>query len=109
MSVEFVLRATEEQVLREIVERTFDYLGKRISTGNFTRNNPDDGGVWYSAIQGGMVYSLYYHPTKRHTATADGGMFGGGLVRSIANAGEWAIAGSVAGPLGGRKTYYNVL
>lgn len=104
----FVLKGIASAVIGEIVKRVFDYAQQRITRGNFLKTSPPDGGVWYSNIQDGMVCSTYYHPTKRHTASAEGGALGGGFVRSTANAGEWACACSVAG-LWGRKTYYNVL
>ena len=49
----------------------------------------------------------YYHNTKKHSATADGGFFGGGVITQIANKDYWAVACSMNG-LFGRKTYYNV-
>jgi hypothetical protein len=52
------------------------------------------------------MQDMLYHPTKKHSATADGGTGGGGQVRSIAEAGQSAIAISKAG-VANRKTYYN--
>ena len=64
------------------------------------------GGLFVSSTSGSEVIAAYYHPTKKHSATANGGLFGGGQVRSIASAGNWAVARSSSGMLG-RKTFWN--
>lgn len=53
-----------------------------------------------------MVCAAYYHNTKKHSATTDGG-FIGGVITQIANKDYWAVACSMNG-IFGRKTYYNV-
>ena len=49
---------------------------------------------------------LFFLCIKVHTATCDGGLFGGGEISSLGEPGEWAIAYCRAG-ISGRKTYYN--
>jgi hypothetical protein len=82
-------------------------LNQSIKISNFKKLYKDNGnGLWYSYIENNYVFSLYYHKTKVHTATCDGGLFGGGEISSIGSPGEWAIAYCRAG-ISGRKTYYN--
>ena len=82
-------------------------LNKSIKVSNFKKLYKDSGkGLWYSYIENNYVVSMYYHETKVHTATCDGGYFGGGEISSLALPGEWAIAYCKAG-ISGRKTYYN--
>jgi hypothetical protein len=61
-----------------------------------------NGGRWISTVQDGKVYSMYYHPTNRHSATAKGTT----QVRSIAPPGQWAIAWA-AKAVSGNKTFWN--
>ena len=61
-----------------------------------------NGGRWISTMQNGKVYSMYFHPSKRHSATAKGTT----QVRSIAPAGQWAIAWAAKAG-GGNKTFWN--
>ena len=63
-------------------------------------------GKFISNIKNGYVVSMYFHKTKVHTATCDGGVLGGGTISAIADPGEWAIAYCKAG-ISGRRTYYN--
>ena len=82
-------------------------LYESIKISNFKKLYKDNGnGLWYSYIENDFVFSLYYHKTKVHTATCDGGLFGGGEISSLGEPGEWAIAYCRAG-ISGRKTYYN--
>jgi hypothetical protein len=82
-------------------------LNKSIKVSNFKKLYKDSGkGLWYSYIENNYVVSMYYHETKVHTATCDGGLFGGGEISSLGEPGEWAIAYCRAG-ISGRKTYYN--
>jgi hypothetical protein len=70
----------------------------------------DNGGIWYSSVQNGLVISAYYHPTKYHTATAQRVAVLFGTIRkqakSRAGPGKWAVA-VVSKGLGVGHTYYN--
>ena len=82
-------------------------LNESIKISNFKKLYKDNGnGLWYSYIENNFVVSMYYHKTKIHTATCDGGLFGGGEISNLGSPGEWAIAYCRAG-ISGRKTYYN--
>ena len=61
-----------------------------------------------SYLGDGKITACYFHKTKRHTATCNGGTLGGGQIRAEASAGNWAIALCKAG-VSGRKTYWNTL
>ena len=52
-----------------------------------------------------MAMSIYFHKNKKHYASCDGGLFGGGSYKSYANAGQWAVAYCKAG-WAGKKTNY---
>ena len=94
--------------LNELIDQIADIFG--VVFNNFERSNFCEqsvgGGRFISKIEGGIVVAAYNHPRNRHSATADGGLFGGGIVKSIAEPGEWAIVGTKAG-IKGRKTYWN--
>lgn len=70
--------------------------------------NENGKGRWLSNIKDGYVISAYFHETKRHSATCQGGTLGGGQIRAIAGPKQWAIAICKAG-ISGRKTFWNVL
>jgi lactococcin 972 family bacteriocin len=61
-----------------------------------------NGGRWISTMQNGKVYSMYFHPSKRHSATAKGTT----QARSIAGPGQWAVAWAAKAPWG-NKTFWN--
>ena len=77
----------------------------QINRTNFSEKTFPDGSRFISKIGDGKVCSMFYHPSKRHSATAQGGL-GGGNAKSEANAGEWAIAICNVG-VSGAKTFYN--
>lgn len=84
-----------------------DNLNKIFLESKFKKLYKDNGnGLWISYFENDYVVSMYYHKTRIHTATCDGGLFGGGEISTIGSAGEWAIAYCKAG-ISGRKTYYN--
>ena len=101
----FTLSLSATVDLNTLVSQIGNAIGKALSRGNFCSQEVG-GGVFVSAVDGGVVVAAYYHPTKFHSATACGGVGGGGTVKSTASAGKWAVATSSAG-IGGRKTYYN--
>ena len=82
-------------------------LQKSFRESKFTKLYKDSGkGCFISYIESDYVVSMYYHETKMHTATCDGGVMGGGVTSALGNPGEWAIAYCKAGIIR-RKTYYN--
>ena len=56
-------------------------------------------------MNGNQVVDAYFHPTKRHYATAEGKTKPG---RSYAPAGKWAVA-VVMRAIAGNKTYYGTV
>ena len=90
----------------ELVAQISNFLGTNLTPSNFTRFYRD-GGVFLSSLNSnGWVIAAYNHPSKSHSAIADGGSFGGGTDRAEAEPGIWAVAASKAG-INGKKTYYN--
>ena len=90
----------------KLFDQVSNKIGEVLTRGNSCRQAVG-GGVFYSKVSGGNVVAMYNHPSRYHSATADGGLLGGGQVKSIAEPGVWAIATSRAG-IKDRKTYWNV-
>jgi hypothetical protein len=74
----------------------------------------DQGDRWISLETNGLVISAYYHPTKKHGATAQGGGVERRETKSIAEAGRWAVAycqlgtwRAIFGPVA--KTFYKTI
>ena len=96
----------DKKELFNILEKEIkNLIGIRINRSNSVTQDVG-GGVFTSYMQDGRVVAAYFHPDKKHSATADGGLFGGGMVRSIKGPGEWAIASTSAG-IARAKTYWN--
>ena len=82
-------------------------LNASFKPSHFTQLYKDGGdGLYISYIENDYVVSMYYHKTKIHTATCDGGILGGGTISALGSPGEWAIAFCKAG-ISRRRTYYN--
>ncbi|KAH7823660.1 uncharacterized protein MONOS_18623 [Monocercomonoides exilis] len=69
-----------------------------------------DGGTWISYTDGERIISCYFHPSKKHSATAQSKLLGAVISnqRSIAEAGEWACA-CCKKKMGVGHTFYNTL
>ena len=105
----FILKAAASYAIGLICEKIFDKIHYRVTQGYMRDSFLENGRAhWVSNIKDGYVFSLYWHKTKRHSATCVGGLLGGGQKRVIANAGEYAVAYCKAG-VSGRKTFYNNL
>ena len=80
--------------------------GINLSGGTEADYNTDgENGRFISKTGDGYVVSIYFHKNKKHYASCDGGLFGGGSYRTYANAGQWAVAYCKAG-WAGKKTNY---
>ena len=80
--------------------------GINLSGGPELDCNTDGGnGRFISKTGDGYVVSIYFHKNKKHYASCDGGLFGGGSYRSYANAGQWAVAYCKAGWAGKKANY----
>ena len=65
------------------------------------------GGRFISSMANGQMMAVFFHPTKKHSATC---MHDDNIkARSVKDAGKWAIAKSGTALFGGNKTKYNVL
>ena len=105
MIVSTVIGVSVTRILNIVYDKIYYELTHSNTVDTYNENGK---GRWLSNIKDGYVMSAYYHKTKRHTATCDGGLFGGGQIRAEASAGSWAIALCKAG-IAGRKTYWNTL
>ena len=101
----FTLKLSGKVDINTLVNQIGSVIKAALNRSNFCNQVQKDGGRFVSAVNGNQVVAAYYHPSKFHSATACGGIGGGGTVKSTANAGKWAVATSSAG-IGGRKTYY---
>ena len=80
--------------------------GINLSGGTEADYNTDGGnGRFISKTGDGYVVSIYFHKNKKHYASCDGGMFGGGNTRAYASAGQWAVAYCKAGWAGKKANY----
>ncbi|CAK89315.1 unnamed protein product (macronuclear) [Paramecium tetraurelia] len=92
------------KLMRQIIGSYFDATCYSIS-------QPAEGSVWIMYLDGnhylqnGQVLSMFYHPTKRHTATTVGKL---GQKQSVAGPGQWAYSNQTKGAYG-NKAYYNIL
>ena len=97
--------ATVTFILNKVYDKIYYHMTNSNTIDTYNENG---NGRWLSNIKDGYVMSAYYHKTKTHTATCDGGLLGGGQIRAKADPGQWAIALCKAG-ISGRKTYWNTL
>ena len=92
-----------------VLNKVYEKINYRLTNSNTVDTYNENGhGRFLSNIQDGYVMAAYYHDTKKHSATCDGGFLGGGQIRAIAGPGQMAIALCKAG-VSGRKTYWNIL
>lgn len=112
MSVEpFVCNANINLDVNRLIDQVWP--GKRSAVAKTDQDV--GGGRFISLLCGEKLVSMYFHPTKRHSATANGRR----EVKSVKNAGKWAIAEVDAktslldkiNPLnfGPNRTWWNVL
>ena len=84
-----------------------DQIGKAFGTvvkrNGITAISPNGNDRFVSVLNGDQVIAAYFHPTKRHYATAEGKTKPG---RSYAAAGKWAVALVMRSLIGGNKTFY---
>lgn len=100
-----VIGTTVTYILNKVYDKIYFHLTNSHVIDTYNENGK---GRWLSNIKDGYVMSAYYHETKRHTATCQGGVLGGGQIRAEAGPKQWAIALCKAG-ISGRKTFWNVL
>lgn len=78
-------------------------IGQTVLQEGVTSTSPNGNDRFVSVLNSNQVISAYFHPTKRHYATAEGKTKPG---RSYAAAGTWAVAYAMRSIWGGNKTYY---
>ena len=103
--VSTVIGVSVTYILNTVYNKIYYELTNSNTVDTYNENGK---GRWLSNIKDGYVMSAYYHETKRHSATCNGGTLGGGQIRAVAPAGSWAIALCAAG-ISGRKTFWNTL
>jgi hypothetical protein len=89
----------------------FKCIGRIRSGTNYNErvNVIDHDDRFISTLSDDTYYVGYYHPSKMHSATIEGGNLPGckTFAKSIANPGEWAIAAGQNRLSGNNRTYYN--
>ena len=104
----FILSIDIGVTLQTFINYVKKEISYNISPANFKEIWNENGkGRFISNMNKEYVIAAYYHKTKRHTATCDGGWLGGGSIKAEAPAGKWAVA-VCRGGVGGRKTYYDI-
>jgi hypothetical protein len=92
------------------INTLLDQIGKAYNTvvkrSGITSISPNGNDRFVSVLNGDQVIAAYFHPTKRHYATAEGKTKPG---RSYADAGKWAVALVQRSLIGGNKTYYGTV
>lgn len=105
---EVVVEAAAEAGIAFLLEKSAELLEAawlgQLNRENF-KSKDVGGGKFISRIGHGKVVSMYWHPTKKHSATAKGGLFCG-EAKSVAPAGKWAVAICNVGGMGA-KTFWD--
>ena len=91
--------------VNQLLNQIGGVVGRVFYKANFSDQRVGGGRFISTITTSGLVVAAFNHPTKFHSATADGGFLGGGVSKSTAPAGIWAVAWSSAG-VSGKKTYY---
>lgn len=104
VSVKASIKGTKETIAQQIFDLVYKETGIKMSSG-YTIRTVEDG--YFFTAANTMVCAAFYHHTKKHSATADGGFCGGGVIQQVSDKKYWAVACSSNG-IWGRKTYYNV-
>ena len=106
----FVLKEVGSAALSYLKDKLAEKLGYQIAKGNYRDQILQNGRARFiSKIENDYVIAMYWHKTKRHSATCKGGFLSNDVQkREIAPAGAWAVAYCKAGKAG-RKTFYNDL
>ncbi|CAD8113429.1 unnamed protein product [Paramecium primaurelia] len=100
-----------QTIIQEGINLMKQLVGACFDASCYCVSQPEAGSIWISYLDGsyflhnGQVVSLFYHPTRKHTATTIGKL---GKKQSVADAGQWAYSIQTKGAYG-NKTYYNIL
>jgi len=93
----------------ELIKLAFNVYAQ---AANICDQTFSDGSRWISYCDNANIISMYYHPTKEHTATA---IREGAILHGVNNkvvgrkpGGKWAFACCKKG-FGIGRTYYNIL
>ena len=105
----FILDGGIDTPLDFFVNKLCEKIYYELTTNNLVDTINENGkGRWISYVDEYIVVSGYYHETKWHSATCDGGTLGDGQIRETAEPGKYAWATCQAG-IAGRKTHWNVI
>lgn len=108
MAGRIVISGVANSIVDLLVQNAEPWLLEQIRSGSFSISQPHPGAVWISIVEGshlslnGRVASLYYHPTKQHSASTTGSL---GIKRSVAEAGSWAISFQSKAMMGNKANY----
>ena len=83
------------------LERIMDELGLQNRDNMVIYDTSACGGRFVSLLGDGKCISMYFHPTRKHSATTKGVR----QIRSVAEAGLWACAISQRAPHGNRTMW----
>ncbi|CAD8193005.1 unnamed protein product [Paramecium octaurelia] len=111
MNLKSIQDSLIQAVIEEGVKLMKQLIGEYFNATCYSISQPGEGSVWISYLDGnhflnnGQVLSMFYHPTKKHTATTVGKL---GQKQSVAGPGQWAYSIQTKGAYG-NKAHYNTL
>ena len=90
--------------INDLIDQVYQITGTLIKKNGITYSSPEGNDKWISILNDDQVVSMYWHPTKRHHATAHGKTK---PPRSKAAPRCWAVAIAMRSSLPNtNKTYY---
>ena len=90
--------------INDLIDQVYKMTGTLIKKNGITYSSPNGNDKWISILNDEQVVSMYWHPTKRHHATAHGKTK---PPRSKAAPRCWAVAIAMRSSLPNtNKTYY---
>ena len=94
----FILRIPKNTPITKLKQIIQNNLGVSLEWYRFSTAKDSDGlGKFWRSTNETYIIAAYYHPSKKHSAIANGGTNGGGLAKIPAKGGEWAVAYSKRG------------
>jgi len=97
----YILNLNINVDINELLNQVERLIGTTIYRSGITSSSPKGYDKFVSVMNGQQVISLYFHPTCKHSATANGKT----KAKSVANPGQWAVAVAMRGIFGNATNY----
>jgi len=107
-SIPLDLQVSVNGDINVLLDQIGNAIGYVLDVRKASRSNPD-GGVWLSGVQDNLVYSAYFHPSRKHRTSVKPGRYASVFpsTKDWVPAGQWAVTYTSASRLGGNKAYYD--